>query len=97
MGAIFLLIEFAAKKADLIAIQDEILSAIQHKRIVIEQSSLPAPEMIGSPFGSPIESAFSRYEWRLDILSAIDESTLESLRKEFSNKEVHSIRLEDKS
>ena len=89
MGAIFLIIEFAAKKADLIAIQDEILSAIQRKRIVIEQSSLPAPEMIGLPFGSPKESAFSRYEWRLDVLSAIS--------KELSNKEVHSIRLEDKS
>ena len=87
----FLIIEFAAKKTDLLKLRDEILTAIQHRNITVD-ASFP-PEEVG--ILSDIEqTALFRYRWRLQLLSEADEAILEALKKSFLYKEVHGIRLE---
>ncbi len=41
----FLIIEFAAKKTDLLKLRDEILTTIQHRNITVDSSS--SPEEVG--------------------------------------------------
>ncbi len=87
----FLIIEFAAKKTDLLKLRDEILTAIQHRNITVDASS--SPEEVGI-LADIEQTPLFRYRWRLKLLSEVDESILEALKKNFLNKEVHDIRLE---
>jgi len=87
----FLIIEFAVKKTDLLRLEEEILTVIQHRNITVSASSPPEEAGILSDIE---QTALFRYRWRLELLSEADESILEALKKNFLNKEVHDIRLE---
>ena len=85
----FLVIEFDAKKANLIGhmtvprVMETILDVIRSRGIKVYE---------GSPHR---RVGVSRYEWRLKLLSPVAQLDLESLKGDLSNKGVYSVHLEN--
>ena len=91
---VVLVVEFAAKKPDMMRTQDKILTKIQCRGIIVDESSLQVPAQLIGLFGSIAEGGLFRYRWRLTLLSSEQKLDLEALKKDLRDEEVYDIFLE---
>ncbi len=93
----FLIVVFAAEKAKLLELEEQILLAIKKRGIQvdvanakIEQVGRLTQTMVMS--GGRIERIqLLKHKWKLPLLSSADEATLVRLRKDLSGYEVQEI------